>query len=167
LFLSLTQNAMKTKNKAPILKTLAYTTLLLCLSVSCKKDPPPELLSGYHPELDCDDGTCCSTLPDVRYEFVAEFKDEPVTFSRDTGAWPGIGFKNKINGESIAGFVCELSYDIIKDWENTGAPAFSGLPSQYKHRVSGKIYYNKNARVFCINCAQPFEIRIEKAEIIP
>jgi hypothetical protein len=139
---------------------------LLCMSVSCKKTEP-ELLFGSHPELDCDNGTCCSTLPGVKYEFIAEFKDEPITFSRNIGAWPGIGFKNKINGEPIAGFVCELSYDIIKDWEDTGTPIFTSIPPKYKHRISGKIYYNKNARVFCIHCAQPIEIRIEKAEIIP
>ena len=115
-------------------KFLLYTTAVLCMSVSCKKDPISEL----RPDLDCEDGTCCSSTVGVRYQFIAEFKDEPITFSR--GVLAGIGFKNLIAGKRIAGWACEFSYPIIKNWETTAPEPFSGQLPAYKHRISGKIF---------------------------
>ena len=131
---------MKIKQK---LKPLLYTAAVLCMSLSCKKDPPPE---DQTPLIDysCNDGTCCGP-PTAKYTFIKEFKDEPVGFGY--AGIPSLGFKNEIlyQGRAIYPFrVCELSLDVVKDWED----GFKTKDFSFKYRISGKIF-------FC-ECQQPF-----------
>ena len=146
------------------MKPLLYVAAVLLMSVSCKKEVPAEYVFIPRPELDCDDGTCCGELPGVRYQFITEFKDEPVSFGR--GSFVTVSFKNSIAGKPRSAIVCDLSLDIVKDWEITTPAPFTNETLQYKHRISGKLYDDKNVRPFCVDCGLPFMVRIEKWEFI-
>ena len=141
------------------LKPWLYLAVVLLMSVSCKKEVPAEFVFVPRPELDCDDGTCCGVLVGTRYQFITEFRDEPVSFGR--GSFVEVSFKNSIAGKPRAAIVCDLSLGMVKDWESTAAETH-----QYKYRISGKLYDDKSIRPFCIDCGLPFMVRIEKWEFI-
>ena len=142
-----------------VMKPLLYVAAVLLMSVSCKKEVPADFVFVPRPELDCDDGTCCGELVGVRYQFITEFRDEPVSFGRES--FVSVSFKNSIAGKPRSAIVCDLSLEMVKDWETTAAETH-----QYKYRISGKLYDNRNFLPLCINCALPYYVRIEKWELI-
>ena len=142
---------MKIKQK---LKPFIYAAAVLCMSLSCKKEPIPE------PDYSCNDGTCCG-LPGAEYVYIGKFENEPVTLSNS--GLPGIGFKNPVSKRG-GGFICDISYDKIKNLEITWDP-FTKPVAEYKYRASGKIFYDKNIRVISQYSYFDF-ISIEKIEII-
>jgi hypothetical protein len=151
---------MKTKNKPPILKALAYTSLLLCLGGSCKKELVPEdPLAGFR----CNDGTCCGQGKS-EYKYIKTIENEPADYAAST-IRPLVYLKEPVinyadNANLIA--ICELSNTKLTSLTNT---YFVNKTPTYQYRIWGKIYSNLAENVFGPPY-QSFYVFIEKIEKI-
>jgi hypothetical protein len=69
------------------LKKWLYIVGLLCMSVSCKKDPPP-------PDYSCDDGTCCGQGKS-KYKFIKVIENAPADYAAAT-FYPAVNLKDPV-----------------------------------------------------------------------
>ena len=122
---------MKIKQK---LKPFIYTAAVLCMSLSCKKDPPLPVdpLLGFS----CSDGTCCGR-DNTTYEYVQKLENMPADYMN--GALGGSFFYNQpIANQSmpIITLICDLRIEKIRGLKNTYNPNTWPL----KYRVWGTVY---------------------------
>ena len=59
-----------------LIKPFLYATVVMLMSVSCKKEEP---------NLDCNDGTCCGSVQAGRFKFIQQVENAPADFSRNGG----------------------------------------------------------------------------------
>jgi hypothetical protein len=131
---------MKTKNKPPILKALAYTSLLLCLGGSCKKELVLEdPLAGFR----CNDGTCCGQGKS-EYKYIKTIENEPADYAA-AAFYPAFNLKDPIvtsSGNVYIISICELSNIQSMNLTNT---YFMNKTPTYQYRIWGKVYDNLSA----------------------
>lgn len=142
-----------------------YTAAVLLMSVSCKKEQPNTQDRFYlRPELDCEsaNGNCCISAPGAKYQFVTELKDEIIivsAVSADVFPYSWVLADTMINNQPFGGFLCQLGLEKLKGLSPTPI-----VKAQI--RVSGKVYANRGIAIFCKNCFFPYDLSIEKAELV-
>ena len=126
--------------------------LLLCMSVSCKKEPAPEEIPDFSSDP-CYTGSCCiddHNAPSDDYIMIAKFENEPADRDRSTLVFKR-GFQtfkqqpdfpqhgiiicwNDINQKKVQGLENTLVVDGEGGWKNT----------PYKYRVWGRILWARH-----------------------
>ena len=109
-------------------KFLLYTTAVLCMSMSCKKDPP---LTTIIDDGFCTDGRCCNDT----YEFKLFKKIENVRADFDA---IGTNYGFAIEGVGSTP-ICDLCVDKVKDLKVT-FDSKNYLKTPYKYRVWGRVF---------------------------
>ena len=117
------------------LKPWLYVAAVLLMSVSCKKEVP---------NLDCDDGTCCSTVKSNRFRFVQFIENAPADFWARGGG--GFVFSPEVKVPEISISICEIHSTDLSGLKHTSTFG-TNLPAPYKYRIWAKVYQALDARV--------------------
>ena len=115
-------------------KFLLYTTAVLCMGVSCKKEVIPDdpLLGST-----CNDGSCCGR-DKTTYAYVQKIENMPADFD-NTGTSGAFVFGNKIGIGYHSALICDLSLSKTQNLKITyDSKLWPNIPLKY--RVWGIIY---------------------------
>jgi hypothetical protein len=140
------------------LKKYLYIAAMLCMAVSCKKDPPPD--------TSCNNGTCCGQGKD-RYKFIKVIENAPADYAASS-IYPVLNLKDPIvtsSGDVYLVPICDLSTNTVQSMNLTNTYFINKTPT-YQYRIWGKLYDNLSATSF----GPPyhaFNIFIDKIEKIP
>ena len=156
-------------NMKRLVKPFLYATVVMMMSVSCKKEGPPPF-----DDIVCYDGTCCSPATKGRYR-LARIVEGALAELSCGNVNCSLIFKGKITDykldrfpiEQVAGTrkisICPTTEHLVK-----GLPAsFYANPDSvlnYRYRVWGKAYENIDYLPFIY---PDFDFSLEKIEKIP
>jgi hypothetical protein len=142
---------MKTKNKAPILKALAYTTLLLCIGSSCQK------------EL-CDNYCCGAGTQELSYVKTVENARADIGLAGDFIIEGLINPSRPFDGEWSASLCYQQERQgIFANQLKTSYNFRKDTVRPYKYRVWGTIYNCDNCPTNAIGIAV-YYIKLDKIE---
>ena len=134
-----------------LIKPFLYATVVMLMSVSCKKEEP---------NLDCNDGTCCGSVQAGRFKFIQQVENAPADFWTTGGG--GFHFSSNVLATRFASMgICDISAEKVKDLKHTSTLG-TGVTPPFKYRVWGKIYQVLDARV--IIDIPIYMINVEKVE---
>lgn len=152
-----------------LIKPFLYATVVMLMSVSCKKETEPQI-EGFV----CDDGSCCNPeLVGMRYRHIRTLEGALAALSCGNVNCSLI-FKEKIKDSKYdhipiekGGWqrkipICPVTEHLVKGLKYYYYAHEDSV--EYHYRVWGKVYENVDARCFLYPC---FDFSLERIEKIP